>query len=298
MGDDLAPEPRSAVRGGASGRASRPGPRAGRGGPPSGARLLRRQPRIRPEHDARQRPLLPGRRPGPGGIRRPLPEPCRGAAPPRGGGGRPALRSLGPELDALEREMLSAYRPPASIDRHPQFIAASSALKTARELDAAGLRYGALLRYLQATLRFAAVREPARSPSPPSSGAPFDASGFARKREESRASLREETTAWAASFSSWPTPSWPTDPPQGAATAAAVVNDVLPRYFAALGPAPARGPAPGAASHRHPRALALHLKPLRPGRSAGARSGGGVSAARSGSGRRTTATRPWPSASG
>ena len=82
------------------------------------------------------------------------------ATPPLVAAEVPGLRALGPELDALESEMLAAYRPPASVDRHPQFIAASSALKIARELDAAGLRYGALLRYLQAILRFAAVREP------------------------------------------------------------------------------------------------------------------------------------------
>ena len=34
------------------------------------------------------------------------------------------------------------------------------------------------------------------------------------------------------------------DPSAGAATATAVVNDVLPRYFAALGPAPAPSPDP------------------------------------------------------
>ena len=70
----------------------------------------------------------------------------------------PPLRSLRPELDALEAEMLAAYRPPASIDRHGEFIVASATLKEARELDAAGLRYGALLRYLQAAQRFAPLR--------------------------------------------------------------------------------------------------------------------------------------------
>ena len=71
------------------------------------------------------------------------------------GGTAPTLRPLAPELDELEGELLAAYRPPASIDRHPEFIAASAILKEARELDAAGLRYGALLRYLQAAQRVA-----------------------------------------------------------------------------------------------------------------------------------------------
>lgn len=63
------------------------------------------------------------------------------------------IRSIAPELDALESTLLSAYRPPASIDKHGEFIGASSTLNEARALDAAGLRYGALLRYLQAVLR-------------------------------------------------------------------------------------------------------------------------------------------------
>ena len=79
----------------------------------------------------------------------------------------PPLRSLEPELAALEAELLAAYRPPASIDRHVEFIRASAALKEARELDALGLRYGALLRYLQALQRLA----PARSAPAAAAGA-------------------------------------------------------------------------------------------------------------------------------
>ena len=69
----------------------------------------------------------------------------------------PSVRPLSAELDWLEDEMLAAYRPPASIDRHPAFIGASSSLKEARELDAAGLRYGALYKYLQAAVRLAVL---------------------------------------------------------------------------------------------------------------------------------------------
>jgi hypothetical protein len=79
----------------------------------------------------------------------------------------PPVRSLRPELDALEAEMLAVYRPPISIDRHKEFIAASSTLKEARELDEAGLRYGALLRYLQAAHQFAPLSGTPSSPSSP-----------------------------------------------------------------------------------------------------------------------------------
>jgi hypothetical protein len=70
----------------------------------------------------------------------------------------PALRSLAREIDALQTELLAAYRPPASIDRHGEFITANATLKEARELDVAGWLYGALLRYLQAAQRTAPLR--------------------------------------------------------------------------------------------------------------------------------------------
>jgi predicted Zn-dependent protease len=76
----------------------------------------------------------------------------------------PSLRSLEGELDALQGELLAAYRPPASIDRHREFIVASAAIKEARELEAAGLRHGALYRYLEAVLRVDLARAPATTP--------------------------------------------------------------------------------------------------------------------------------------
>jgi hypothetical protein len=68
------------------------------------------------------------------------------------------LRSLEADAAALERRLLALYQPPASIDRHPEFIAASAALKEARELDRAELRYGAWLKFLQATQRTAMLQ--------------------------------------------------------------------------------------------------------------------------------------------
>lgn len=70
----------------------------------------------------------------------------------------PPARALAAELDALERELVAHYRPPLSIDRHAEFIAASSAIKEARVLDVAGFRLGALLRHGQAVQRCAALR--------------------------------------------------------------------------------------------------------------------------------------------
>jgi hypothetical protein len=139
----------------------------------------------------------------------------------------PALRSLAPELDALEDAMLAAYRPPAAIDRHPDFIAASASLKEARELDAAGLKYGALYKYLQAAQRLPAPRD--------ATGVPEKLAAFEKRIAESPtdASIAALYIQIAqADLAS-----------TGGGAAAAIAGDVLPRYFAALEPAAARPPA-------------------------------------------------------
>jgi hypothetical protein len=145
----------------------------------------------------------------------------------------PALRSLAPELDALEDAMLASYRPPAAIDRHPDFIAASASLKEARELEAAGLRYGALYKYLQAAQRLPVARD--------AKGAPEKLAAFEKRIAESptdasiAALYLQIAQADLASAG-------------GGAAATAIAGDVLPRYFAALEPAAARPPvAPSAA---------------------------------------------------
>lgn len=142
----------------------------------------------------------------------------------------PALRPLGPELDALEAEMLAAYKPPVSVDRHSEFIIASSTLKEARELDAAGLRCGALLRYLQTELRFA----PLRGAMPA-----LDATAISQRLRELEARLAagnvdhsigrlllESAQSKLADAGQGPVPP----------AVAVLVSDVLPRYFAALAP--------------------------------------------------------------
>ena len=147
---------------------------------------------------------------------------------------------LSGELDALEGELLVAYRPPASIDRHREFIAASAAIKEARELDAAGLRYGALL----SLSRGACCALPCARATPRSGGARRwrGSCGDAEPARPRRgvdhsigrvsSSRRAEADLDAGSAG---------DPPWRSA----IVADVLPRYFAALEPAP---PPPGAAA--------------------------------------------------
>ncbi len=69
----------------------------------------------------------------------------------------PTLRRIAGDIDDLERELLAAYLPPASLARNREFISAHSALQDARTFDAAGLRAAALLRYLQGAVRAAAL---------------------------------------------------------------------------------------------------------------------------------------------
>jgi hypothetical protein len=149
----------------------------------------------------------------------------------------PAVRALTPELDALDAEMLAVYRPPLSIDKHPQFITASSLLKEARELDAAGLRYGALLRYLQAAYRFAPLR-----PAPPA----LDAGALAAELARAQERLKPGGVDHSVGLLFLETAQSEAATLEGAANAAAIVADVLPRYFRALEPATPPPPAPPA----------------------------------------------------
>jgi hypothetical protein len=146
----------------------------------------------------------------------------------------PPLRSLRPELDALEGELLAAYRPPASIDKHPDFIGASAAVKEARELDAAGLAYGATLRYLQASLRAAPLT--GKAPAMAKEDA-------ARKLAEMEPRLADREGGVDQSLGRIFLEAAQADVASAAASnespaqAAAIVTSVLPRYFAALEPA-------------------------------------------------------------
>ena len=155
----------------------------------------------------------------------------------------PPLRSLAAELDALEGELLAAYRPPASIDKHKDFIGASAALKEARELDSAGLWHGAMLRYLEAALRCAPLT--GKAPALSREELSRRAAGFApRLADEAggvdqslgRVFLESAQADLATTASSG-------EPP---ARASAIVTNVLPRYFAALEPPKAARKAPTA----------------------------------------------------
>lgn len=147
----------------------------------------------------------------------------------------PAVRSIRPDIDALQSVLLARYRPPASIDRHPDFIATSSLLKEARELDAAGLRFGALLRYLQAAMRFGML-EAATGPGA-TRAAIAEALAAAGARlgggttDHSVGQLFVERGEFELGHDVAETPG---------PIAQAIASEVLPRYFAAIIPAAPR----------------------------------------------------------
>ncbi len=153
----------------------------------------------------------------------------------------PAVRALGTELDRLEDEMLAAYRPPAAIDKHGDFIGASAALKEARELDAAGLRYGALYKYLQAALRLDVLRGTPASATTDDLAARLSALGArlsAGNADNSIGGLFLEIAEADLAAAK---------PGEPAAAARAVASDVIDRYFAALAPARPAAPRPAPA---------------------------------------------------
>jgi hypothetical protein len=131
-------------------------------------------------------------------------------------------------MEALEAEVLDAYRPPLSVDRHPDFIAASAQLKEARELAEAGLAHGALLRYLQAAQRFFPLR------ALPAAGT--EALGRQVREMEARLSAEGRDHSLARLFLERAQDALAASPPE-TEVAQAIAFDVLPRYLAALEPA-------------------------------------------------------------
>jgi hypothetical protein len=146
----------------------------------------------------------------------------------------PPVRDVSGELEALQDDLLAAYRPPASVDRHREFIVANSMLKEARELQALGLRHGALLRYLQASVRVAPLR--AGAPAPDAS-LPNRLKALEPRLGGADHSIGRLLLEWAqADLAEHATDGQ-------ALVAAAIASDALPRYFAALEPERPR-PAP------------------------------------------------------
>ena len=149
----------------------------------------------------------------------------------------PPLRSLRAELDTLQAQLLAVYRPPVSVDRHSEFIGASSALKEARALDAAGQRYGALLRYLTACARCAPLIDSAPAPSADELVKVLDAFAQRIQAGDVDHSIAQVFLEYARSeIAAAPG----TCPP----VSVSIATRSLPGYFAALEPGPAVAAAP------------------------------------------------------
>jgi hypothetical protein len=175
-------------------------------------------------------------------------------------------RTVAPELAALEAKVRAAYVPPRSIDNHADFIRIHATLKHAAELDAAGLRFGALHAYLKARRNVDVLEAGwAGRPAPAVAALrlPRDRASerlAARGRDDSIGTLflqqadslieQAAATDTAANPAASPAP----DPGTGAQTAAAILDDVVPAYFATLAPAPDVAP---------PRADALRVTLVR-----------------------------------
>jgi hypothetical protein len=145
-------------------------------------------------------------------------------------------RSVAREIAAVQDELIAAYVPPAAIDQHPVFIRISALLKQAEELDAAGLRFGALYKLLDAKMRVARLLQPQRKLT-------FDEARRRASDVQSRLAATGVDPTLAEMFVEIALVQVADpDPAQlGPETAAAVLEDVLPFYFRLLEPAP---PAP------------------------------------------------------
>jgi len=139
-------------------------------------------------------------------------------------GTRPAFRSLAGELTAFDAELTTAYERMEKAN-HPTYISASAALKQARTLNDRGHYAGALFEYLLSRYLFAPLRGPAAAEAT----APRIAAtrtGLAANTDHTIAEmflqLAEEQLAGG------------TDTQRR--SAAAVLEDVLPAYAAAIAP--------------------------------------------------------------
>jgi hypothetical protein len=130
-------------------------------------------------------------------------------------GPAPVLRSLAPELSALEAQILDAYDKAEGTARQP-FITISVTMKLAKSLDQEGRRPGALLQYLLTRYRFAATRH---KPAAGDIGARIAAArAFAGDTDHSIAEFFLQLAETNAAVT------------DGAARAAAILDDVLPAY--------------------------------------------------------------------
>ncbi len=146
------------------------------------------------------------------------------------------LRSVLPELEALQEKTNAAFQPPRSIDMHPRFINLNATLKFARELDSSRAYAGALYQYLEATRHYGMldplVPDDAKQSALRSQVAEELKKVSTSRRDDSIAQIfLEKANGWL-------------NKPDGAAPSSdewravqVILQQVLPAYYAALKPA-------------------------------------------------------------
>ena len=148
------------------------------------------------------------------------------------------LRSMLPELVALQQKTNAAFQPPRSIELHSRFIALNSALKLAQELDARKFYAGSLYQYLEAVRHYAMLDAPpldlSRQRALQNSLAAEQRKLNAAPRDVSIAQLFLERAASQIKHANGSAPS-----PDEWRSAQVIVDQVLPAYFAAERKAPA-----------------------------------------------------------
>jgi hypothetical protein len=150
----------------------------------------------------------------------------------------PKLRSVLPELHALQTRVNATFNPPRSIERHSDYIRLNSTLKMAFELDAARLYAGAIYRYLEATRQFELMDAPAPNDARKAAFARTVAAFTQRirdaNRDDSLALLFLQKAQAFAAGREGDSPS-----PDDWKNAFVIVEKVLPAYFTAQTSTPA-----------------------------------------------------------
>ncbi len=168
---------------------------------------------------------------------------CASLRLPREGAPRP-LRSLLPELMLLQEKTNAAFQPPRSIELTPQFMGLNSTLKLAQELDASKFYAGSLYQYLEAVRHYAlldaapldASRQSALKSALAAARKKLEASG----RDDSIAQLFLERAEAQVTRADGSAPS-----PDDWKSAQAILDQVLPAYYAAEKPPASLGRAAG-----------------------------------------------------
>lgn len=154
------------------------------------------------------------------------------------------LRSLMPEIEIVQEEATAAFQPPKSIDLHTLFMQLNTALKQARELDATKNYAGALYQYLYAVgfygMLDAAPVDPAQQSALKNALAGARQELEASERDDSIEQVFVELAESKVVHVDGSAPSaddWK--------VVKAIVDEVLPAYFALDKPLSAVNSAPG-----------------------------------------------------